>query len=437
MILTLALLALQSSPKPSIPAAEASKFRAAFAEALAEPETKGPKLIAQAKALEAKYAMSSLMSVLRAGPKIASGAPKPRTVAGTKEKLETIHDVTVGFTFASGKDTFGYLVSIPKSYDATKPAPLVVDPGHGSGAGKSLAEKADFVPYFRNGANDAGLNDALIVRTEIIEQIGADGKKGARPEDDVCVVFDDLFRDVTSRFAIDPDRVYVAGISQTGFWAWYLGRARPDRLAGIAPISAVTWQVDKYLDCFANLPAYVVHGDKDPICKVEQPRKTTQLLKDLGFPVTYVEVAGGEHGGVVFGRLSEALGALAKSPRNAWPKHVRRALSTTKQPYAYWVTVTKLDKEGDGRAVSGPVATLDAIVEGQKVTITSKGIASLELSLASELLDVTMPVEVVWNEKPVHSGPVETDFAAAVRLALAKADPRGVGSAHLALTAPR
>jgi len=347
-----------------------------------------------------------------------------------------VGDVTVGFRFASGKDTFGYVVAIPKSYDPTKPAPLVVDPGHGSGAGKTLAEKADFVAYFRNGADNAGLRDALVVRTEIIEQIGADGMKGARPEDDVCVVFDDLFRDLTSRFAIDPDRIYVAGISQTGFWAWFLGRARPDRLAGIAPISAVTWQVDKYLDCFANLPVYVVHGDEDPICKVEQPRKTTQLLKAQGYPVTYVEIAGGEHGGLVFGRMSEALGALGKTPRHPWPKHVRRAISTMNQPYAYWITVTKLEKDGDGRAVSAQAATIDAQIDGQSVQITSAGIDAIELSLDSELLDVTKPVDVVWNGKKSHSGVIEPSFASAVELALAKSDVRGVGPARLALRAP-
>jgi len=345
--LALVLVGLLAAEKPALPAADALKFRAAFAEALAD-DSKSGKLVAQAKALDAKYSLASLMDTLRAGPKLAGGDPKPRTVGKAKEKFERFDDVIAGFTFESGKDVYGYLVSVPKSYDASKPAPLVLDPGHGSGSGKSLKEKADFTPYFRRGADDGGLEDALVVRTEIIEQIGADGVKGERPEDEVAAVFDDFFRDLASRFAVDSDRIFVAGISQTGFWSWYLGRARPDRFAGIAPIASVTWQVDRYLDCYANLPVYVVHGENDAICKVAMPRKTTQLLKDLGFPVTYVEIAGGEHGGVVFGRLSEALTALGKTPRDPWPKRVRRALLTTRAPHAYWVRVTKLAKEGDG-----------------------------------------------------------------------------------------
>ena len=436
LLLALALV-LQVSAKPPIPAAESAKFRTAFAEALADPAAKRAKLVAQANALEAKYALDSLVAALRAGPKLVSGDPKPRSVGKQKEKLERIGDVTTGFLFESGKDVYGYLVSVPKSYDPAKPVPVVLDPGHGTGAGKSLSEKADSMPYFRSSADDGGLADALVVRTEIIEQIGAGGLKGERPEDEVAVVFDDFFRDLASRYAIDPDRVYAAGISQTGFWSWYLGRARPDRFAGLAPISAVTWQVDKYLDCYANLPVYVVHGENDPICNVAMPRRTTKLLKDLGFPITYVEIPGGEHGGVVFGRLSEALGSLSKTPRIAWPKHVRRALSTTKAPHAYWLEVTKLEKEGDGKAGSPPVATIDAVVEGQVVTITSKGIAAIELSLSAELLDLDQPVEVVWNGKQVHASALAPSFASAVERALAMADWRGVGPCRLALQLAR
>ncbi len=434
--LALVLVGFLAAQKPALPAADAAKFRTAFAEALAD-DSKSAKLVAQAKSLDAKYSLASLMEALRAGPKLPSGDPKPRTVGKTKEKFERFADVTVGFTFASGGDVFGYLVSVPKGYDPSKPAPLVLDPGHGSGAGKTLAGKASFTGYFRSSADDAGLEGALVVRTEIIEQLGTGGLREERPEDEVAAVFDDLFRDVLSRFAVDPDRIYAGGISQTGYWSWYLGRARPDRFAGIAPIASVSWHADRYLDCYANLPVYVVHGDKDSKCNVEGPRKTTQLLKDLGFPVTYVEIADGEHNGTVFGKMSKALTALAKTPRDPWPKRVRRALLTTQAPHAYWVRVTKLAKEGDGLDASPPVAHLDARIEGQTVTIESRGIASLELALASELLDIGAPIEIVWNTKSVRSGVISASFADAVEIALAKADWRGAGPVKVALQAPR
>ncbi|MDZ4772223.1 MAG: hypothetical protein SGI72_03720 [Planctomycetota bacterium] len=84
MILTLAFVSLVAFSKPPIPAAEANLFRAALTEALADPESNRAKLVAQAKALEAKFALPSLMKALREGPKLAAGAPKPRTVGGSK-----------------------------------------------------------------------------------------------------------------------------------------------------------------------------------------------------------------------------------------------------------------------------------------------------------------------------------------------------------------
>ncbi|MBL8863044.1 MAG: hypothetical protein JNK02_13695 [Planctomycetes bacterium] len=435
-MLALALTVILAGDKPTLPAGEANKFRTALAEGLVDAGA-AQKLLARAQALDAKYALPSLLEALRAGPKLPAGEPRPRKGGKPKEEFERFGEVLTGLSFASGSHRFGYLVAIPRTYDPTKPAPVVLDPGHGTGAGKSQREKADFTPYFRHSADAAGLEAALVVRSEIVEQIGAGGLQGERPEDEIAAVFDALFADLGSRFAIDPDRIYVGGISQTGFWSWYLGRARPDRFAGLAPIAAVTWQVDRYLDCYANLPVYVVHGELDPICKVEQPRRTTQLLKDLGFPVSYVELPGAEHGGPVFGRLGEALGALAKTPRDPWPKRVRRALLTSKAPHAYWARVTKLEREGDGRAGSPPVAHLDARIDGQKIVIESRGIAALELALATELLDLSQPVEVVWNTQTVHDGLVPASFSTAVEVALAKADWRGAGPARLALKAPR
>jgi len=437
MLATFALALLQTASKPPVSATEVTKFRTTFAEALADPDGKRGKLITQAKTLEGKYALDGLLTALRAGPLLPKGDPKPRAVGKDKEALKSIGTVTVGFLFESGKDTYGYLVDVPRGYEPTKRVALVLDPGHGTGAGKSLIEKADFLPYFRNAANDGGLAEALVVRTEILEQIGSGGVKGGRPDDEVAAVFDDFFRDLLSRFAVDLDRIYVAGISQTGYWSWYLGRARPDRLAGIAPIAAVTFQVDKYIECYANLPMYVVHGDQDPICKVEQPRQTTRLLKDLGFPVTYVELAGGVHGGAVFGRLGEALAALSKKPRDPWPRRVRRALLTTHAPHAYWLRVTKLDKEGDGEGTSPPIARLDVAVEGQHVTVDTQGVKELEFGFARELLDLDKPIEVTWNKKKVHADLIAPSFSAAVEAALDKADWIGVGPARITLAAPR
>ena len=55
-------------------------------------------------------------------------------------------------------------------------------------------------------------------------------------EDDALAVIDAVAAD----FPVDPDRVYVQGISQTGYWTWWLAQYAPDRWAAAAPVGAVT-----------------------------------------------------------------------------------------------------------------------------------------------------------------------------------------------------
>jgi len=433
----LAASAAAQETRPALPASEAKKLRALFSDALAEPAGRaGAKLVAQAKTLEEKYELASLVAALREGPEYDKGSAKPRKVKGKEEKLSRFGSTTVGFTFESDGELYRYAVDVPPGYDEDRTSPLLVDPGHGSGANENDEGKAGFLGYFRNQVEEARLAGWLIARTEIVEQIGAGDVRGAKSEDQVARVFGDFFRDVASRFHVDLDRVYVSGLSQTGFWSWYLGRARADRLAGIAPMSAVTWQVDQYLENFSNLPAYVLHGAADLTCKVEQPRKTCAELEKLGSPVNYQELAGAAHDFAVWGHLDEGLAWLAERPRDPYPKKVAKSLQTELDPWCYWLRVDALEREGDGRAGTRPSASVEAAIEGQTVTIESEGVKRITLCLAPELLDLGSPVEVLWNGESVFTGAPERSFVRAVELALEKADWRGTFVAAIELKAP-
>lgn len=159
----------------------------------------------------------------------------PREPRG-KEKLTRFGNVVVGYTFEVDGETYRYAVDIPRGYNRDEATPVLLDPGHGSGAKSDDKGKAGFLPFFRRNCDNAGGQDWLVVRSEIVERIGPDAR--GLPEDAGNVIFQELIRDLASRFHIDPDRIYVAGLSQTGFWAWMLGRMRADRWAGVVPMSA-------------------------------------------------------------------------------------------------------------------------------------------------------------------------------------------------------
>jgi predicted esterase len=418
------LAAVQAS-LPKFPKAEATKLREALTSALAGDDKAAKLLATSARTWGAKYDYDSLLEALREGPLLPKGEPKPRGRGKNAESFEQFESVTTGFTFTAGKDSFRYAVDVPKGYDPSKPAPVLLDPGHAGGAQQDQKGKAGFLGYFRHRAEAGGLADALVVRTEIVEQIGAGGLKGERAEDEVSAVFDACFKDLASRFAVDLDRVWVSGLSQTGFWSWQLGITRPDRFAGIAPMGAVTWGTNGYLPNLASLSVWIAHGDGDTVCPVAQPRATSKQLAELGVRVLYKEIAGGKHDYGTWQHLGDGLAWLAERPRDPYPKKLAHNLQTLAQPWCYWIRVDELAKNGTGKAGQTPTATLSAEIVDQEVRIACEGVEKLTLCLSREMLDLSKPVKVVCNGATKLERVLERDFARAVELALEKCDWRG------------
>lgn len=402
----------------------------------AERSAKRKKLIEETAELAEEYLFDDLIEAVRLGPIYPRGLPEARQVAGEQEELERFGSVIVGYTFEHDGESYRYAVDVPDGYDSKVARGLLLDPGHGSGADADAEGKAGFLGMYRNHVDGAGRKDWLVVRSEIIEAIGAGGKRGQLPEDEVVAVFLSLFRDVSSRFNVDLDRIYVAGISQTGFWSWYLGLGLADRLAGIAPAGAVTWQSNKYLSNYQNLPVYAVHGNQDTICPVVQPRATCAALARLGSPVVYQEVNGG-HDFSVWKELEGAIGQLAERPRNPYPVRISKNLQTLRSPWAYWLRVDELEDELDGKAGNAPSGGIDAELVEQTVHLYSEGVRRVTLGFSAEMLDLERPIEVVWNGKTVHEGLLERNFGTTLELAVEKCDWRGSFAASLSLRAPR
>jgi poly(3-hydroxybutyrate) depolymerase len=419
-------------------AGDDAAFRTAFTALLREPDAAArPGLVEKALAEAGDRPLPALTALVARGPLVPADPAEPRTVAGQVETLERFGTVLSGLTFAADGETHRYAVDVPAGYDAKKPVGLLIDPGHGTGAKEDARGKAGFLEMYRRHADESGHADWLVARTEVLEAIGAEGSRGAKPEDEVVVVFDAFLRDVTTRFAVDLDRVHVTGLSQTGFWAWYLGRARADRFAGIAPMSAVTWQVDGALANLRSLPVYVLHGAKDPICPVAPVRATTAALALLGGTMRYREEPEAAHDYAVWKHLPEALRELGKSPRALHPRRVSKSVASAHDRRAYWLAIDALAAAGDGKASTPPAAGIDGEIEGQTVRLFAEGVTRARIGLASELVDLAKPVEVHWNGARVHAGPVTPSARALLELAGETGDWKRLFVAELAVAAPK
>ncbi len=387
-----------------------------------------------------RFDTAELARVARLGPNYDSDSAKAREVNGAKETLESFGRTTSGYSFEYEGHVYRYAVSLPRKYEPSEAWPLLLDPGHGSGAKLDAAGKAGMLDYYRNMADEAGGRDWIVIRTEIIEQVGAGGLHKPLPEDEVIAVYDAFFRDVYSRFHVDLSQVRVAGISQTGFWAWYLAAARPSRFAGLAPAAAVTWQVDPNLENLRNLAIFVAHGDQDEKCPVEQPRVAVRRLANLGARVLYHEIAEAGHDGKVFWRIAKGLEFLKQHPRDPYPKQISKACANLREGgWAYWLRIDELEREDGGEAsVKRPaLGGVDGKIEGQEIRLHSEGVKRVTLGLSSELLDLDQSITVIWNGKTVHEGKLQTSAQAMLELIGSKADWIGVFEAKLELTGPK
>ena len=89
-----------------------------------------------------------------------------------------------------------------------------------------------------------------------------------------------LLEELSSKYKVDADRIYVTGLSMGGFGSWRLAAYAPDRLAAIAPICGGG---EKYwARRFAHLPVWAFHGAKDTGVPPERSRMMIDELKKKG-----------------------------------------------------------------------------------------------------------------------------------------------------------
>jgi pimeloyl-ACP methyl ester carboxylesterase len=97
-------------------------------------------------------------------------------------------------------------------------------------------------------------------------------------------------RDARKRYAIDSDRVFVAGQIIGGHMAWDYGLAHPDLFAGVIVISGLPAKyVPRYLSHHERLPLFVVLGELAPASNELIFNSYVKQMILKAWDVTYVE----------------------------------------------------------------------------------------------------------------------------------------------------
>ncbi|MDN5942067.1 MAG: hypothetical protein L0H94_09320 [Nitrospira sp.] len=254
-------------------------------------------------------------------------------------------------------------------------------------------------------------------------------------------------RSVQRRYHIDPDRVFLTGMSNGGIGAWVIGMHDAPLFAGIAPMAS---GLDKVLMPFlANLrstPIYIIHGAKDQVMPVEFSRRITSELTKLGYPFVYRE-HDREHpmaGGHYFPReeLPELVTWLNAQRRNPLPTSVTVVREASHfQPFG-WVRIDATDpiaafsedlvSKRDDLIKRREYARLDAsIVAQNRIEVRADRVQRYSLFLNEQLIDSSKPLVVLTNGQVSFEGRVTPSLETLLRQARLRQDSGQLFPIHL------
>ena len=139
-------------------------------------------------------------------------------------------------------------------------------------------------------------------------QIGAisgygwyDTKPGAKPDEEkvdaAIATLRTFINDASGRYPVDRNRIVLVGFSQGGMMAYNLAMRWPDKFAALVGISTAfpdyLFERATNRAAIAKLPTMVQHGRADEMLEMSRARKSVELLRELGAPVTFREYACG------------------------------------------------------------------------------------------------------------------------------------------------
>jgi len=327
--------------------------------------------------------------------------------------------------------TYQYALSVPLSYDATKGYGLVVCL-HGAGfTGES---------YLERWQTRLGEDYLLACPTYPA------GAWFTRRAEDLVVA---VVRHIGRQYHIDPDRVFLTGMSNGGIGAWLIGMHQAPMFAGIAPMAGGLDEVlMPFLANLRNTPVYMIHGAKDQVMPVELSRSISRELAALGYPHRYRE-HDREHpmaGGHFFPReeLPDLVSWLNRQRRDPFPTRLTMVREATHlQPFS-WLRLEATDpiaafsedlvNKRDDLIRRREYARLDAtIAAANRIEVTADRVRRYSLFLNDVLIDPAKPLTVLTNGSRSFEGMVKPSLETLLRQARGRHDPRLLFPIHLTI----
>ena len=97
---------------------------------------------------------------------------------------------------------------------------------------------------------------------------------------------------------VDPNRIYITGLSMGGFGTYQIVSRYPDYFAAAAPICGHGNRIENkeaLQKAFAKIPVWAFHGDRDNVVRLAEQQRTIKLLKEGGADIKFTIYPGVGH----------------------------------------------------------------------------------------------------------------------------------------------
>ncbi|MBI4618381.1 MAG: dienelactone hydrolase family protein [Planctomycetes bacterium] len=310
---------------------------------------------------------------------------------------------------ASGEEA-EYARFVPSGYDPERAAPLVLSlhgqGGNGGWAVDLLDEEAERRGYLVAGPS-------------------ADPSKGLGFSSYGVELVIAVLADMKAKYHVDPDRVYLDGVSMGGHATFALAGLCADRFAAmVSRCGAATtfFGLGYSAESQLHVPAYLLAGEKDGMVPPEHVTRSARELEDHGVPVILRVIPNKGHvdfpeeNGAVFDWLADKA-----RPRD--PERVAKVMPEERYGRAYWLRVDSIFTRGQSLRVPlknmkgevieeftiqrSPAKVEARVAPGNRIEIRADRVASLTVFLSDRMLDLDSAIEIVANGKPRFKGKKE------------------------------
>jgi polyhydroxybutyrate depolymerase len=175
-----------------------------------------------------------------------------------------------------------YRLYVPASANVGRPVPLVVA-FHGM-----LVDSKDVMPTYTKLNGTAERHGFIIAYPNALG-----GVWGLWPDKIAAdlAFFDALLARLSAAYRIDPERVYVLGMSNGGYFAHLLAKERSTVIAAVASHSGpLGLQTLGGVNATRKFPVLIAHGAQDLIFAVWIARENAEKYRREGHEVEYIEL---------------------------------------------------------------------------------------------------------------------------------------------------